>query len=62
VWHTITVDENLPVNALGMLAYSRASRRSLWGVLVEKAAASLHGSYESLDGGSFSEAFNMLTG
>ena len=40
----------------------QASRRSLWGPLVEKAAAKLWGSYEALSGGNFAEAFNMLTG
>jgi len=61
-WHTVTVDDTFPVNALGTLAYLKAARRSLWGPLLEKAAAKLHGSYEALSGGTFAEAFHMLTG
>ena len=41
---------------------AQAARRSLWGPIIEKAAAKLHGSYEALNGGTFSEAFGMLTG
>ena len=41
---------------------TKAARRSLWGPLIEKAAAKLHGSYEALAGGTFAEAFAMLTG
>ena len=61
-WHTVLVDDTLPINALGMLAYLKAARRSLWGALIEKAAAKLWGSYEALAGGTFAEAFAMLTG
>lgn len=62
VWHVVTVDDLLPVNALDCAAYTKPSRRSLWGPLLEKAAAKMHGSYESLAGGTFAEAFNMITG
>ncbi|KAJ8601962.1 hypothetical protein CTAYLR_004457 [Chrysophaeum taylorii] len=62
VWRTVTVDDSLPVNALDTAAYLKPSRRSLWGPLLEKAAAKLHGSYVALAGGTFAEAFNMLTG
>ena len=61
-WHTVLVDDLFPTNALGCLAYLKAARRALWAPLVEKAAAKLHGSYEVLAGGTFAEAFHMLTG
>ena len=41
------VDDLLPTNQLSCLAYLKAARRSLWGPLIEKAAAKLHGSYEA---------------
>ena len=61
-WHCVLIDDVLPINPLTCLAYLKAARRSLWGPLIEKAAAKLHGSYEALNGGTFSEAFGMLTG
>ena len=61
-WHTVLIDDTFPVNALEMLAYLKAARRSLWGPLIEKAAAKVWGSYEALAGGTFAEAFAMLTG
>jgi calpain-15 len=38
-WHTITVDDILPVNQFKVLTYTKPRRRSLWGPLIEKAAA-----------------------
>lgn len=61
-WHTITIDDTFPTIGRDFLAYLKAARRSLWGPLIEKAAAKLWGSYEALAGGNFAEAFNMLTG
>lgn len=61
-WHTVLIDDVFPTDALNCLAYLKAARRSLWGPLIEKAAAKLHGSYEALSGGTFAEAFSMLSG
>ena len=61
-WHTVLIDDVFPVNGLSCLAYLKAARRQLWAPLIEKAAAKLHGSYEALAGGTFSEAFSLLTG
>lgn len=41
MWHTVTIDDAFPTNALGMLAYLKAARRSLWGPLIEKVCLSL---------------------
>lgn len=61
-WHTLLIDDIFPTDTLNCLAYLKAARRSLWGPLIEKAAAKLHGSYEALNGGTFAEAFSMLSG
>ena len=61
-WKVVTVDDSLPVNAIGCLAYLKAARRQLWVPLLEKAYAKLHGCYEALEGGTFVEAFSTLTG
>jgi len=62
VWHCAVIDDAFPTTSLRTLAYLKAARRSLWGPLIEKAAAKLHGSYEALNGGTFAEAFGLLTG
>jgi len=62
LWQVVTIDDTLPITALETVAYVKPARRSLWAPLIEKAAAKLHGSYEALSGGSFAEAFSMLTG
>ena len=62
VWHCVVIDDVFPVNGLSCLAYLKAARRSLWPCLIEKAAAKLNGSYEALNGGTFAEAFGLLTG
>ena len=61
-WHTVLIDDVLPVDALQMVCYLKPARRQLWGPLIEKAAAKLYGSYEALSGGTFAEAFGLLTG
>lgn len=61
-WHVVTIDDMLPTTALDTAAYLKPARRSLWAPLIEKAAAKLHGSYAALQGGSFAEAFSMVTG
>jgi hypothetical protein len=58
----VLIDDVFPVDALQMVAYLKPARRQLWGPLIEKAAAKLHASYEALSGGTFAEAFSMLTG
>ena len=62
VWRSILVDDWLPVSVRKFLVFSRPIRRQLWVPLLEKAAAKAAGCFEQLHGGTFREAFGLLTG
>eukprot|EP00041_Stephanoeca_diplocostata_P025449 m.666502 g.666502 ORF g.666502 m.666502 type:complete len:1081 (+) comp22749_c2_seq30:398-3640(+) len=61
-WRPILVDDAFPCTADGALVYSRSRQRHLWVSLIEKAAATLHGSYEALRRGTVSDGLRTLTG
>ena len=64
-WHTVTIDDNLPVDALNDLCFSRSTvPTDVFIPLIEKAWAKLHRCYEALDAGpeSIPEALMSLTG
>lgn len=61
-WRSILVDDLLPCRADGTLVYVRSQRNQLWPMLVEKACAKLHGSFEALIGGQMFESMGCLTG
>jgi hypothetical protein len=59
----VVVDDRLLMYGNGNVAMARRSPNGAWWLpIIEKAAAKYYGNYESLDIGSFSDAFYALTG
>jgi len=61
-WQIVTVDDYFPCAPGGGPVYARSHGNELWAMLIEKAYAKLHGSYESLSLGWAYEAMMDMTG
>ena len=60
---TVTIDDELPLNNYGNSIFAGIGPDgSVWGMLLEKAFAKLHGTYETLMGGDPRHAIEVLTG
>ena len=62
VWNELTIDDYMPCSLEGPPLFTRAHGNELWVMLLEKAYAKLHGSFENLKEGHPNEALQDFTG
>ena len=60
--HRVTMDTYFPVDKHNRPCFSRANGSELWVLILEKAFAKLHGSYERIIGGLSHETFRDVLG
>lgn len=60
-WRDVVVDDSFPCNG-DKPAFSQGHGQEMWVLLIEKAWAKLHGSYERVEAGFAESVFRDLTG
>ena len=61
-WRTVVVDDHFPTSRHGTHLFAHSRGTELWVCVLEKAYASLHGSYAAIEGGFIEDALVDLTG
>ena len=61
-WRPVVVDDHFPTDGRGSHLFARSRGSELWVSVLEKAYASLHGSYTAIEGGWIEDALCDLTG
>ena len=59
---TVTIDDQMPMVAGNSIFAAASPDGALWGMLIEKAFAKLHGNYESIVSGDPRHSIEVLTG
>ena len=59
---TITVDDSIPTVGGNSIFGNASKDGALWGIVLEKAFAKLHGNYESIEGGQSKHSVGVLIG
>ena len=61
---TVIVDDVIPLNDRGQPVFAKVSEetKALWPAILEKAVAKVHGSYDSIEGGTAQYSTHLLTG
>ena len=61
--HTVTVDDHMPLSSSGQAIFAGVSQDgALWGPVLEKAFAKVHGTYEAIISGDPRHSIEVLTG
>ena len=62
-WQTVLVDDYVPFDSNGVVAFSRnLDPSAIWVPVLQKAYAKIYGSYDALCGGNVAEALSDITG
>ena len=59
---TVTVDDSIPTHNGNSIFGNASKDGALWGIIIEKAFAKLHGNYESIEGGHSKHSVGVLVG